>query len=84
MTEVIISGWLIGMAIALPEREGRCHINHFFTAWNWGAQVGRDGQLGDLTIGRLGNCRRWMEARTFRTLNAIAGLVFFGFALRLT
>lgn len=36
-----------------------------------------------VVAGLAGAGRRWMGPRTLRTLNAIAGLVFFGFAARL-
>ena len=36
-----------------------------------------------VVAGLAGYGRRWMGARTLKALNVIAGLVFFGFALRL-
>ena len=36
-----------------------------------------------VVAGLAGAGRRWMGPRTLRALNAIAGLVFFGFAARL-
>ena len=74
--------WFLTVGGALIASQGEGRMGGFAVAFGSSFVIGV--LCWDTVVAALaGAGRRWMGTRTLRTLNAIAGLVFFGFAARL-